>query len=196
MQQIHLWTAPDTPNIGHRDEIHQLCATTLEAIHETDWLLIPPNVVDTERQSSDDEIVMRDGGVLTRGGRVQIRGGGVRTRGGRVQTTGSGVRTKGGGVRTRHSEIHEADRLLIPPNVVDTKRQSSNEEVGMRDGGVRTRGGGVRTRSGGVRTRGGGVRTRGGHIYDDPHFPINDASIHFPPSALQHSSFNFSTPLD
>ena len=63
MQQIHLWTSPSTLNIGHRDEIHQLCATTLEAIHEADRLLIPRNVVDTERQSSDEELVMRDGGV-------------------------------------------------------------------------------------------------------------------------------------
>ena len=157
MQQIHLWTAPDTPNIGHHDEIHQLCATTLEAIHETGRLLIPPNVVDTERQSSDDEIVMRDGGVLTRGGRVQIRGGGVRTRGGRVQTTGSGVQTRGGGLRTRHSDIHEADRLLVPPNVVDLERQSSDEEVVMRGDKVRTRGGRVRTKGGWVRIRGGGV---------------------------------------
>ena len=176
MQQIHLWTVPDTPNIGHRDEIHQLCATTLEAIHEADRLVIPPNVVDTERQSSDEEVGIRDGGMRTRGG---------------------GVRTRGGGVRTRRSEIHEADEFLIPPNVVDAERQSSDEEVGMTDIGVRTRGGGVRTRGGGgVRTRGGGVRTRGSHIYDDPHFHSDDVAIHFPPSALQHSSFNFSTPLD
>ena len=175
MQQIHLWTSPSTLNIGHRDEIHQLCATTLETMHEADRLLIPPNFVGIERQSSDEKIVMKDGGVRT-------RGGGVRTRGGRVQTTSSGVQTRGGGLRTRHSDIHEADRLLVPPNVVDSERQSSDEEVGMRDSGVRT--------------RGGGVRTREGHIYDDPHFPINDASIHFPPLALQHSSFNFSTPLD
>ncbi|RVW66675.1 Serine/threonine-protein phosphatase 7 long form-like [Vitis vinifera] len=162
LQQIHLWTAPDTPNIGHRDEIHQLCATTLEAIHEADRLLIPPNVVDTKRQSLDEEVVMRDGGVQTRGGRVRTRGG--------------GVRTKSGGVQIRRSEIHEADRLLIPPNVVDIERQSSDEEVGMRGGGVQTRGGGVRTRCG-------GVRTRGGHIYDDPHFRID-----FPSSSeLLHS---------
>ncbi|RVW71030.1 Serine/threonine-protein phosphatase 7 long form-like [Vitis vinifera] len=203
LQQIHLWTAPDTLNIGHRDAIHQLCATTLEAIHEADRLVIPLNVVDTERQSSDEEVGIRDGGIQTRSGRVRTRGGGVRTRGG-------GVRSKGGGVWTRRSEIHEADGFLIPPNVVDTERQSSDEEVGMTDIGVRTRGGGVRTRgggvhptgggvqtrSGGVHTRGGGVRTRGGHISDDPHFHIDDASIHFSPSALQHSSFNFSTPLD
>ena len=65
-----------------------------------------------------------------------------------------------------------------------------------RGGGVHPTGGGVRTRSGGVHIRGGGVRTSGGHIYDDPHFHIDDASIRFPPSALQHSSFNLSTPLD
>ena len=162
MQQIHLWTAPDTPNIGHRDEIHQLCTTTLEAIHEANRLLIPPNVVDTKRQSSDEEVVMRDGGVQTRCGRVRTRGG--------------GVRTKSGGVQIRRSEIHEADRLLIPPNVVDIERQSSDEEVGMRGGGVQTRGGGVRTRCE-------GVRTRGGHIYDDPHFLIDDASLDFPSSS-------------
>ena len=145
MQQIHLWTGPDTPNIGHCDEIHQLCATTLEAIHEVDRLLIPLNVVDTERQSSDEELVMRDGGVRT-------RGGGVRTRGGGVQTRGDGVRTRGGGVRTK---------------------------------------------GGGVQTRGGGVRTRGGHISDDPHFPIDDASLDFPSSSLlQHTAFTFFTPLD
>ena len=117
----------------------------LEAIHEADRLLIPPNVVDTERQSSDEELVMRDGGVRT-------RGGGVRTRGGGVQTRGDGVRARGGGVRTK---------------------------------------------GGGVQTRGGGVRTRGGHIYDDPHFPIDDASLDFPSSLpLQHIAFTFSTPLD
>lgn len=67
----------------------------------------------------------------------------------------------------------------------------------MRYGGVRTRGGGVRTRGGGVRTRGGGVQTRGCHIYDDPHFPIDDASLDFPSSSpLQHFIFTFSTPLD
>lgn len=98
-------------------------------------------------------------------------------------------------MRTKGLEIHEAVRLFIPPNVVDIERQSSDEEVGMRDGGVRTRGsavqtrgGGVRTRCGGIRTRGRGVRTRGGHIYDDPHFPIDDASLDFPLSPLQHSA--------
>ena len=125
MQQIHLWTAPDTPNIDHRDAIHQLCATTLEAIHEADRLVIPPNVVDTKRQSSDEG--------------VGIRAGGVRTRGG-------GVRSKGGGVRTRRSEIHKADEFLIPPNVISAERHSSDEEVRMTDIGVRTRCGGVRTR--------------------------------------------------
>ncbi|RVW46284.1 Serine/threonine-protein phosphatase 7 long form-like [Vitis vinifera] len=173
----------DTPNIGHRDEIHQLCATTLEAIHEADRLLIPPNIVDIERQSSDDEVVMRDGGVQTRGDGVQTRDGMVPTR--------------GGGVRTRGLKIHKADKLLIPPNVVDIERQSSNEEVGMRDGRVRTRSGGVRTRGGGVRTRGGGVRTRGCYIFYDLHFPIDDALLDFPSSSsLQHSAFTFSTPLD
>ncbi|KAL6325916.1 hypothetical protein AAG906_038407 [Vitis piasezkii] len=107
---IHLWTGPNTLNIGHRDEIHQLCATTLKVIHKVDRLLIPPNVVDIERQSWDDEVVMRDGR-------------------------------------------------------------------------VRTRGDGVWTRGGGVQTRSGGVRTRGGHIYDDPHFPIDDASLDFPSSS-------------
>ena len=189
LQQIHLWTAPDTPNIGHRDAIHQLCATTLEAIHEVDRLVIPPNVVDTERQSSNEEDGIRDGGVRTRGGGVRTRGGGVRTRGG-------GVRSRGGGVRTRRSEIHEADEFLIPSNVIDAERHSSDEEVGMTDIGVWTRGGGVHPIGGGVRTRGRGVRTRGGHISDDPHFHSDDVAIHFPPSALQHSSFNFSTPLD
>ena len=57
MQQIHLWTGPDTSNIGHRDEIHQLCVTTLEAIHEADRLFISPNVVDIKRQSSDEELI-------------------------------------------------------------------------------------------------------------------------------------------
>ena len=108
MQQIHLWTTPDTLNIGYRDAIHQLCATTLEAIHEADRLVIPPNVVDTERQSSDE-----DG----------IRDGGVRTRGGGVRTRGGGVRSRGGGVRTRRSEIHEADEFLIPPNVIHQMRR-------------------------------------------------------------------------
>ncbi|KAL6320286.1 hypothetical protein AAG906_005369 [Vitis piasezkii] len=55
--------------------------------------------------------------------------------------------------------IHKVDRLLIPPNFVDTKRQSSDEELVMRDGGVRIRGGGVRTRGGGVQT--------GGHPFRD-----------------------------
>ena len=89
MQQIHLWTSPNTPNIGHRD---QLCSTTLEAIPEADRLLIPLNV---ERQSSDKEIVMRDGGVRTRGGGVRTKSGGVQTRGGGVRTRGGGVQTKG-----------------------------------------------------------------------------------------------------
>ena len=95
MQWIHLWTGLDTPNIGHHDEIHQLCATTLEAIHEVDRLLIPSNVIDTERQSSDEEVVMRGGGVQTKDGGVRTRGGGVRTRGGGVQTRGGGVQTRG-----------------------------------------------------------------------------------------------------
>ena len=52
-----------------------------------------------------------------------MRDGGVRTRGGGVWTRGGGVWTRGGGVWTRGLEaIHEADRLLIPPNVIDTKR--------------------------------------------------------------------------
>ena len=63
LQQIHLWIGQDTPNIGHRNEIHQLCATTVKAIHKADKLFIPPNVVDTKRQSSDEEIMMRNGGV-------------------------------------------------------------------------------------------------------------------------------------
>ena len=74
----------------------------------------------------------------------------------------------------------------------------------MRDGGVWTRGGGVWTRGGGERTRGGGVGTRCGsvrtpgcHIYNDPHFPIDDASLDFPLSLpLQHTAFTFSTPFD
>ena len=115
MQQIHLWTTPDTLNIGYRDAIHQLCATTLEAIHEADRLVIPPNVVDTERQSSDQDGI-RDGGVRTRGGEVRTKGGGVWIRGG-------GVRSRGGGVRTRRSEIHEADEFLIPPNVIHQMRR-------------------------------------------------------------------------
>ena len=66
-----------------------------------------------------------------------MRDGGVRTRGGGVWTRGGGVWTRGGGVWTRGLEaIHEADRLLIPPNVVVTERQSSDEELVMRDGGV------------------------------------------------------------
>ena len=74
MQLIHLWTSPNTLNIGHRDEIHQLCATTLETMHEADRLLIPPNFVGIERQSSDEEIVMKDGGVRTRSRGEQTRG--------------------------------------------------------------------------------------------------------------------------
>ena len=77
-----MWTSPNTPNIGYRDDIHQLCATTLEVIHEVDRLLIPPNVIDTERQLANEEVVMRNGGIRTRGGGVQTRDGGVRTRGG------------------------------------------------------------------------------------------------------------------
>ena len=51
--------------------------------------------------------------------------------------------------------------------------------------------------SGGVRTRSGRVRTRGSHISDDPHFPIDDASLEFPSSSpLQHTVFTFFTPLD
>ncbi|RVX05056.1 hypothetical protein CK203_019335 [Vitis vinifera] len=65
---IHMWTGPNTPNIGHRDEIHQLCATTLGAIYEADRLLILPNVINTKRQSSDEKVVIRGGGVRTRGG--------------------------------------------------------------------------------------------------------------------------------
>ncbi|KAL6317488.1 hypothetical protein AAG906_030241 [Vitis piasezkii] len=80
--KIHLWTGPDSLNIGHCDEIHQLCATTLKAIHKADRLFIPLNVVDIERQSSDEEVVMRDGGVRTRSGGMRTRGGEVRTRGG------------------------------------------------------------------------------------------------------------------
>ena len=155
-----------------------------------------------------------------------MRDGGIRTRGGGVRTRSGGMQTRGGGVQTRGLEaIHESDRLLIPLNVVDIERQSSDKEVVMRDGRVRTRGGGVRTRSGGILTNGGGVRTRGGgvrvrgrgvrargggvgtrgggvrtcrgHIYDDPHFPIDDASLDFPSSLpLQHIAFTFSTPLD
>ncbi|KAL6337603.1 hypothetical protein AAG906_037196 [Vitis piasezkii] len=55
---IHMWTGPNTPNIGHRDEIHQLCATTLGAIYEADRLLILPNVINTKRQSSDEKVVV------------------------------------------------------------------------------------------------------------------------------------------
>ncbi|RVW86181.1 Serine/threonine-protein phosphatase 7 long form-like [Vitis vinifera] len=75
------------------------CGSSWEivAIHEVDRLLIPLNVVDTERQSSDEELVMRDGGVRTRGGGVRTRGGGVQTRGDGVRARGGGVRTKGGG---------------------------------------------------------------------------------------------------
>ncbi|RVW87901.1 hypothetical protein CK203_039758 [Vitis vinifera] len=105
LQQIHLWTSPSTLNIGHRDEIHQLCATTLETMHEADRLLIPPNFVGIERQSSDEEIVMKDGGVRTRGGGVRTKSGGVQTRGGGVQTRGGGVRTRGGGVQTRGRDV-------------------------------------------------------------------------------------------
>ena len=77
-----------------------MCAITLEAIHEADRFLIPSNVVDTKRQSSDENVVMRDGG-------VQIRGGGVWTRGG-------GMRTRGDGVQTRGLEIHEAEVAYSP----------------------------------------------------------------------------------
>ena len=83
MQQIYQWTAPHTLNISHHDEIHQLCATTLEAIHKAERLLSPhSNVVDIERQSSDKDFETGGGGVRTRGGRVRTRGGGVHTRGG------------------------------------------------------------------------------------------------------------------
>ena len=112
MQQIHLWTSPSTLNIGHRDEIHQLCATTLEAIHEADRLLIPPNVVDAERQSSDKEVVMRDG-------RVRARGGGMRTRGGGVHTRGGGVRTRSGGVQTRGCHISNDPHFPIDDALLD-----------------------------------------------------------------------------
>ncbi|RVX20095.1 hypothetical protein CK203_004678 [Vitis vinifera] len=110
-----------------------------------------------------------------------MRDGGVRTRGGGVWTRGGGVWTRGGGVWTRGLEaIHEADRLLIPPNVIDTKR-----------------GDGIQTKGGGVRTKGGGERTSGFDIYDDPHFLIDDASLDFPSSSpLQHTAFTFSTLLD
>ena len=77
-----MWTSPNTPNIGYHDDIHQLCATTLEVIHEVDRLFIPLNVIDTKRQLSNEEVVMRNGGIRTRGGGVQTRDGGVRTRGG------------------------------------------------------------------------------------------------------------------
>ena len=84
-----------------------------------------------------------------------------------------GVRTRGGGVWTKSGGVR------------------------TKGGGVQTRGGGVRTRGGGVQTRNGDVRTRGGHIYDDPHFPIDDASLDFPSSSsLQHSAFTFSILLD
>ena len=75
---------PNTSNIGHRDEIHQLCTTTLEVIHEADRLLILLNVVDIERQSLDKKVEMRGGGVWIRGGGVQTKGGGMRTKGGGV----------------------------------------------------------------------------------------------------------------
>ncbi|RVW26529.1 hypothetical protein CK203_103796 [Vitis vinifera] len=112
MQQIHLWTSLDTSNISHRDEIHQLSATTLEAIHEADRLLIPANVVDTERQSSNEEVVMRNGGTRTRGGGVRTKGGGVHTRCG-------GVRTRGGGVRTRGGHISNDPHFLIDDASLD-----------------------------------------------------------------------------
>ena len=73
--------APHAPNIGHRDEIHQLHATTLDAIHEVDRLLFLHSiVVDIERQSLNEDLWTRDGGVRTRGGGVQIRGSGMQTR--------------------------------------------------------------------------------------------------------------------
>ncbi|RVW86233.1 Serine/threonine-protein phosphatase 7 long form-like [Vitis vinifera] len=117
-------------------------------------------------------------------------------------------------VNSSLQQIH----LWTGPDTPNIERQSLDEELVMRDGGVRTRGGGVRTRGGGVQTRGdgvrtrgggvrtkgggvqtrgGGVRTRGGHISDDPHFLIDDASLDFPSSSLlQHTAFTFFTPLD
>ena len=62
---------------------------------------------------------------------MRTKGGQVRTRGGEVRSRGGEVQSRGGGVRTRRSEIHEDDGFLIPPNVIDTERQSSDEEVGM-----------------------------------------------------------------
>ena len=109
----------NTLNIGHRDEIHQLCATTLETMHKADRLLIPPNFVGIERQSSDEEIVMKDGGVRTRGGGVRTKSGGVQTRGGGVQTRGGGVRTRGGGVQTHEGHISNDPHFIIDDPSLD-----------------------------------------------------------------------------
>ena len=91
-----------------------------------------------------------------------------------------GVRTRGGVVWTRSGKV-----------------RTRGSEVRTRGGEVWTRGGEVRTRDGRVWTRGGGVWTHGGHIYDDPYFPIDDASLDFLSSSpLQYTAFIFSTLLD
>ncbi|RVX22429.1 Serine/threonine-protein phosphatase 7 long form-like [Vitis vinifera] len=105
--KIHLWTGPDSLNIGHCDEIHQLCATTSKAIHKVDRLFIPLNVVDIERQSSDEEVVMRDGGVQTRSGGVRTRSGGVRTKDGEVWTRGGWDTDQREMIRFKIKEVDE-----------------------------------------------------------------------------------------
>ena len=116
---IHLWTGPDTLNIGHRNEIHQLCATTLGAIYEADRLFILPNVINTKRQSSNEKVVMRGGRARTRGGVVWTRGGRVRTRSGRVRTRCGGVQTRGGGVRRRGGQIYDDPHFPIDDPSLD-----------------------------------------------------------------------------
>ena len=114
-----MWTGPNTPNIGHRDEIHQLCATTLGAIYEAHRLLILPNVINTKRQSSDEKVVMKGGGVRTRGGGVWTRGGRVPTRSGGVRTRCGGIQTRGRGVRTRGGQIYDDPHFLIDDPSLD-----------------------------------------------------------------------------
>ena len=125
--------APHTPNIGHRDEIHQLCATTLEAIHEADKLLFPhSNVVNIERQSLDEDLETRDSGVRTRGGGVRTRGTGVRTRGGGVHTRGDCVWIEGGSTQTHGGQISHDQHF----HTNDTSLPSIDEGVIQEDVGT------------------------------------------------------------
>ncbi|KAL6336065.1 hypothetical protein AAG906_010334 [Vitis piasezkii] len=189
------WHRPDRVlrQFGLVQHIPEQCDTEL-GLHRYDWMSIHHHYIQSEavytlygyrsitrlftphgssweivRQSSDEDGI-RDGGVRTRGG--ETRGGGVRTRGGGVRTRGGGVRSRGGGVRTRRSEIHEADEFLIP--LIGGGVHPTVEVFALEARCTNT----------------------WRPYFDDPHFHSDDVAIHFPPSALQHSSFNFSTPLD